>query len=573
MSSIDTDPAHRALKVEAAFCTHRGDRPVNEDYAGIYDGAPERGAVPGFIAAIADGMGGAKGGRVAAELAVRGFIDGCLGQSETLGFARIGARALESINRWIHVIGCTDPQLNGMACTLTALFLCGRQLHVIHVGDSRLYRLREDRLVLMTVDHTLGRPGTSHALTRALGAQDSVRADYAVHSARTHDRYLLCSDGVHGSVSLRQLHDALSQRSAPAETARQLLSAAGEARAGDNATALVIDILGLPAASAADLHLTVAALALLPLPDTGAVIDSFELRSIVADSRYSRVFEAIDSDSGAAVIVKFPKPQPGIEAMLRHAFLRETWIAARVHSPFVAEVIELPTERRSGLYSVMPHYEGETLEQRLLRRPQLGLVAGIGIAMKLAKAVAALHRARIVHRDIKPENVVLERKGGLKLIDLGAARLPDVEDFSVADIPGTPSYMAPELLAGAVGDECSDIFALGVTIYRMFTAGAYPYGEIEPFSHPHFGSPSRLTKHRPDLPAWLDHAVARAIAIDANQRYADVMEFAFELEHGSLHAPSVHRSPLPLYARNPLRFWQVIAALLAVALLLVLRFK
>src|SRR6185436_17851658 len=216
---------------------------------------------------------------------------------------------------------------------------------------------------------------------------------------------------------------------------------------------------------------------------------------------------------------------------------------------------------------VLPNYVGETLEQRLLRRPPVTLTAGLDIALKLAKAVAALHRAGVVHRDIKPENVILQADGGLKLIDLGVARLPQLEDEEQATAPGTPSYMAPELFTGGAADEGTDLFALGVTVYRVFAAGAYPYGEIPPFSQPRFTRLTPLARHRPDLPAWLDHIIARAVAADPKARFADVIEFAFELEHGSLRAVPLSVAPTPLYERNPTRFWQIVSILLLIALL------
>ena len=141
-----SDAASARLQVRAGFCTERGERERNEDYAGVMIEGPRRRARFGVVAAIADGVGGAKGGRVAAELAVRGFIDGELGRDDMLGVRDGAVRIVEALNRWIHAIGAVDAALEGMCCTFTALVMRGRQAHVVHVGDTRLYRLRDDRL-------------------------------------------------------------------------------------------------------------------------------------------------------------------------------------------------------------------------------------------------------------------------------------------------------------------------------------------------------------------------------------------------------------------------------------------
>jgi serine/threonine protein kinase len=349
----------------------------------------------------------------------------------------------------------------------------------------------------------------------------------------------------------------MARRSAPQEAARDLVKAGLASRAGDNA-------------SRVDLELVSARLPLLPLPKSGAVVDGFALETVLADGRYTRVFAAEDQIERRSVIVKFPKPVVDAEGTLRVAFLREVWIASRVRSPFVGDALELSASRQTGLYAVMPFYQGETLEARLVRSPPLSLITGLDYAIKLAKGVAALHRAGIIHRDIKPDNVILEsirdhQSPGLKLIDLGVARLPNMEDFPTQHAPGTPSYMAPELLAGAPGDERSDQFALGVTIYRMF-ARAYPYGEIEPFSRPSLKKPKPLSAYRPDLPAWLDQAITRAAAANPDDRFHDIFEFIFELEHGAMRAAPAASPRQPLYDRNPLLFWKIVSALLALAL-------
>ncbi len=101
----------------------------------------------------------------------------------------------------------------------------------------------------------------------------------------------------------------------------------------------------------------------------------------------------------------------------------------------------------------------------------------------------------------------------------------------------------------------------------MFTGGAYPYGEVEAFASPRLGKATALARLRPDLPAWLDRAIARAIAIDRRERHADAIEFGFELEHGSLRAIPHAIERQSLYDRHPIRFWQLVSLLLFVALL------
>ena len=554
-----------ALRVQVGISSDQGTRERNEDFAACL---PPDTARPALLAAVADGVGGAKGGRVAAETAVRSFLDAQDELNPLRGVKTNAVTALNAINRWIHTQGHADAALQGMACTFTALILRGRQMHLVHVGDSRLYRLRDGKLVRLTTDHVAPPSAMRSMLTRALGAEPDVRIDYEQEAARAHDRYLLCTDGVHGGVSDRAIRDELDRRDAPEETARKLVETALAARIGDNATALVVDVVALPDADQLDLESAVNALPIITAPKSGAVVDGFTLGRMLSDGRYSRVFRAISGADGRAVIVKFPKPAAGAEPVLRLAFLREFWIAARLSSPWIAEVIETPLDRRSALYTMMPFYEGETLEQRLLRRPRVTRTEGIGIATKLAKAVAALHRAGVIHRDIKPENVILQPDGGLKLLDLGVARLPNIEDFPASAVPGTPSYMAPEMIEGQPGDEKSDIFALGVTLFRMFT-GAYPYGEVEAFSRPKFTRPpASVAALRPDLPSWLDQVLLRLIAVRPADRFDDALECIFALEHGELHAAPGVKPRRSLIERDPLRFWQTVSAALAVLLLL-----
>jgi serine/threonine protein phosphatase PrpC len=554
------------IKISVGFVSETGPRKRNEDFGGAVFGpelpAPRR----DVVAAISDGIGSTKGGREAAEIAVRGFLDGFCDLPETMEVRRAAAIVLNSLNGWIHSQGQRDAELMGMGCTFTALVLRGRIAHVLHVGDTRAYRFSRDRLTLLTEDH-IRQDGTgrSSTLVRALGVETEVRLDYTSQVVAQHDRFLLCSDGVHAFLPAEAIADTLRERVSSEDTARALVAAALDAGSNDNCTALVLDVVGLETAATTDIGANITELPLIPVPQGGEAIDGFVLKVLLSEGRYTRLFGAEDEVEGGEVALKFPKPLVASVDTYRAAFIREAWVGARVTSPWLGHVIELPQGRQTCLYTVMPLYQGELLETRLARRPTFGLEEGRNIAIKLARAAAALHRAGIIHRDIKPDNVILEREGSLKLIDLGVVRVRGMEDFPPQDIPGTPAYMAPEMFDGEAGSEATDIYALGVTMFRAFT-GEYPYGNADATSPPRRERPTPLSALRPDLPAWLQAALGRAIARDPADRFRDMAEFAVEIEAGPARAPLEPPRTRTLLERNPVRFWQGVAALLALAL-------
>ena len=556
------------LKVSVGFASETGPRKRNEDFAGAVFGPELPEPRRDVIAAIADGMGGAKGGRVAAEIAVRGFLDGFCDLPETMEVQRAAAIVLDALNGWIHSQGQRDAALKGMGSTFTALVLRGRIAHVLHVGDSRAYRFSRDRLSLLTTDHVRqDGNGRSHILLRALGVETEVRLDYASQPVAQHDRFLLCSDGVHGYLDAETMAEIMRERVSSQDTARAIVSAALRADSTDNCTALVLDVVGLETAQSTEIGASLAQLPLIPVPQGGETIDGLVLKVLLSEGRYSRLFGALDEIEGGEVALKFPKPLVASVDSYRAAFVREAWVGARVNSPWLGHVIAQPPGRQSCLYTVMPLYQGELLETRIARRPAIGLEEGRNIAIKLARGVAALHRVGVVHRDIKPDNVILQSEGSLKLIDFGVVRVPGLEESQPEEIPGTPAYMAPEMFDGEPGNEATDIYALGVTIFRAL-AGEFPYGNIDATSPPRRDRPTPLSALRPDLPAWIQAVLNRAIAVDPAERFRDMSEFAIEMEAGPSRAPLAIQRPRTLYERHPLRFWQGVSALLAGALLL-----
>jgi serine/threonine protein phosphatase PrpC len=557
------------VRASAGFYSEAGVRPDNQDFAGAVFGSELTPPRRDVVAVLADGIGGAKGGRVAAETAVRGFLDGFCDMPETLPVQRAAATIVASLNGWIYGQGHRDAALAGMGCTFTALILRGRMAHILHAGDSRAYRMSASGLSQLTRDHVRARPDGIR-LTRALGVEPDVKLDYLTQPAALHDRFLLCSDGVHGALAAETIAQILSQRSGPEDTAKALVMAALERSSQDNCTALVLDVVALPATTAADVNAVIAGLPILPTPSLGQTIDGFELKALVSDGRFTRLFGAVDAALGD-VVLKFPKFQSTSDETFRSSFLREMWAGWAVNSPFVARMIELtPVQaggRQSALYTAMPLYEGELLETRIRRRPLFGLEEGRAVGVKLSRGLNALHAAGIIHRDVKPDNVMLEPGGGIKLLDLGVVRIPDLEEFPQRDIPGTLAYMAPEMAAGEAGNAATDLYALGVTLFRAFT-GEYPYGNPDAVSGPTRPRPVELCQLRPDLPAWLEAAIVRAVAKDPADRFADMSAFAAELESGPARMGPVLRRPKTFYERAPVLFWQLVSALLAAALII-----
>ncbi|MGI4745752.1 MAG: bifunctional protein-serine/threonine kinase/phosphatase [Janthinobacterium lividum] len=555
------------------WCSVQGRRERNEDFVAFHGGDTGALADHGFVAAIADGVGGHRGGREAAETTVRGFIDAQSSQSPLRSMRDRAALALNTMNQWIHAVGRTDEALDGMATTFTGLILHGRIAHVVHVGDSRLYCLRDGRISRLTTDHASDRPGQSHMLTRAIGLSDELAIATATEPVQVHDRFLLCTDGVHGVLSDAGIARVLAQGD-PSLAAQRLVQAALAARSTDNVSVAVVDVEALPPAQQDELMLALSGLDRLADPQVGHEVDGFRLERLLARGRHARVFVARDLiGEFGDVVLKFPA---GPDEAARRMVLREEWIGLRVRSPWLAAPVPLPADRRQTLYAVQAYHPGETLDQRLRRSPPLSLGAGLAIGIRLGKAVAALHRAGVIHRDIKPENVQLEPGGGVRLLDLGVALVSGLTDQTARgagapdmpdNVPGTASYMAPELLAGGnAGDAGSDLYALGVTLYRAWS-GAWPYGETEPFQRPQFGRATPLATYRPDLPRWLGAVLARAVAVRPDERQDDVVELILELEHGAEMPELFLRGRMTLLMSNPVRFWQAVSLLLALMLL------
>lgn len=208
----------------------------------------------GGLYAVCDGMGGARAGEVASDSACRhllSLVDG-RGRDEDL------VDAVQAANRDVLDQSRRDPALKGMGSTLTAALWEGRDLLIGHVGDSRAYLFRDDRLEQLTEDHSVvgemerdGRLTPAEAeshpyrsiLTRAVGTEDRVEVDIRRIAVQPGDRLLLCTDGLTGMLDDESISRILEEGASPAATAESLVAAALEGGGEDNITVVVLDVV------------------------------------------------------------------------------------------------------------------------------------------------------------------------------------------------------------------------------------------------------------------------------------------------------------------------------------------
>lgn len=557
------------LQVAVGYASLTGPREWNEDFCGLATPDGQELENKGVIAAVADGIGGHKGGREAAEYTVRGLLADYYATPDTWSVPRAIETVTTALNRWVIAEASRNAELAGMATTLSALVLRGRRYHTAHIGDSRIYRMQDGRLAALTVDHTWEHPELKNVLSRAVGLDPRVLMDFADGELALNDRFLLVSDGVWGVLPDTLTAEVLLDHPEPQAAAAALTSLALAHGGHDNATAVVIDVLALPRASLRD---SLESAASLPLPHrlkVGHEIDGLVVEEVLHDARETLLYRVRNLRNGQQLVLKTLQPKLQGDAGASAALLMEEWRARRVLSPYFPQVV--PSDEKSGLYYLMTWHAGATLQARLDADQHfpVGDVVRLGIA--LLKGIAALHRLDIVHRDIKPANVHLAQDGALRILDLGVAlSLGERKAEDLVDQAGTPSYMAPELLAEAPPAPGFDLYAAGVTLYHLLTR-KYPYGEIEPFQKPKFGEPVRPTRWRPEIPGWLENILLKAVAREARDRFETAEEFFLALERGSSR-PLAAPGRQPLVQRNPLMLWKVVAAAsLAVNFILLLK--
>jgi protein phosphatase len=549
-----------ALKLAIGERTATGPRERNEDFCGVVTPSNEQLATKGALLVVADGVSGHYGGREASEMSVRSLLSDYYATPETWEVTAALDKVLGAVNRWVLAQAAKQREMAGMATTLSALVLRGRRYTVAHVGDSRIYRLRAGELHQLTTDHVWDRPDMRHVLKRAIGLDSQLLVDYSEGDLLEGDIFALMTDGVWERLGETRIQQILALYQNPQLAANDLVKAALNSEGQDNATAVVVRVEAVGAENFADLLAASKSLTLPPRLKTGERLDDFEVLELLHESRASLIYKVRHTVTQQVCVLKTLQPLLAQDVESCTGLLNEEWLAKRVVAHFFPQVLPIPMERRSCLYYVMSWHAGATLQKQLDSGLHLTAADVGGIAIRLVKGLAVLHRLNIIHRDIKPANVHMGEDGRLRILDLGVSLNAGMSTTTKAgNNPGTPSYMAPELFSGEMATVQTDLYAVGVTLYHLLTR-KYPYGEIEPFQHPRFTKPIPPTRYRPEIPQWLENIVLKAVAVDPTQRFETAEEMLLALELGEAK-PILAPGRVPLAGRRVAGAWQLLALL------------
>lgn len=502
-------------------------------------------------------------------VALRGLVEGYYGARPTLGQSQALLQALNAINRWMFASRGMDATRPGLAASLSALVLTGRMAAILQIGGGMILRIRAGEVTHLTAPQFIRLAGQSLQLRRALGTDDRVLLDYQEEPVLADDRYILLSEtrspgALDGTIDGRaltelcrsyELAEALAERVATLQPRGSL----GEGQDPPPCrSVIVIDVKSLPEPTVAASEAALSELPLAPVPQEGEVLDGYLIGRTLHRGAYTLLKQAVDTRTKQAVVLKLPLPAMLSDRIFQAGFARESWIGSAIHSPVVGRVIPAEPGRRSCLYIVMPQYRGETLENRIAREPRFALQDIVSIGLQLCRAVEDLRAVQVLHRDLKPENVMLINGGGLRLLDLGLAYLAGVEADTAHGLAGTIRYMAPELLRGAAApDDRSEVYALGVILYRLAAYGRFP--------RPGADIVTALSRQRPDLPPRFNAAVAAALDADPAKRPAQAAVLSRELS-AAMQEKAGGRMALRRFL-SPLAFWRGLAILLGLALI------
>src|SRR6266496_4083965 len=282
---------------------------------------------------------------------------------------------------------------------------------------------------------------------------------------------------------------------------------------------------------------------------SGHVLDSrYQVQKKLGEGGMSFVYLAREVATGQDVAIKVLSPKLATDRSSVERLRREAGLAMRLDHPNVCRILRLGESEDGLIYLVMPFLKGELLSDREVRGGPMDITLGVTLLKQMCAGLHHAHELQIIHRDLKPENVMLvpDDGGGAEravVMDFGLAKErradPAIAKLTATGIIlGTPEFMSPEQIRGKPLDARSDIYAVGIVAYEMFT-GKLPFqgrNAQEMMIARLRGQPIPIRQLRPDITPPVEKALTRALQTSPDDRFTTALEFAQALA-GAGEAP------------------------------------
>jgi len=554
------------LQISYGQYSSKGVKEVNQDFHGICIPNEHQLKYKGIAIALADGISSSNVSDIASQISVNSFLEDYYCTSQTWSVKKSAMRVLTPTNSWLFSqskksIHSYDKD-KGYVCTLSSMILKSNTAHIFHIGDSRIYRIRDKKEQLLTTDHRIRISSQEEYLSRAMGLDSQLTIDYEHIAIEKDDIFILVTDGVYEFLDFKFINETLNIYDGYYDTAaRVLVEKALENGSDDNLTLQIIKIDNLPDKSIKEINEQLEEKKVPSLLEARQEFDGFEvIRNLTSSSR-SHTYVVKDIKSGEKLVLKIPSTELQDDKAHLEKFLIEDWIAKKINNPHVVKSF-VQTRKQNYIYNVTEFIEGQTLTQWMIDNPKPKLEKVRDIIEQIAKGLYAFHKLEMIHQDIRPENIMIDESGCVKIIDFGSTKVAGLDDITTFTeqfhIQGTAMYSAPEYFLGFDGTQRSDIFALGVITYQMLS-GSFPYGvnvskSTTKAAQKKLKYVSIYDEDKKNLPIWVDEAIKKACEIDPSKRYSELSEFIYDLFNPNQNF--LKKTKPPLIQRNPLIFWQ-----------------
>ncbi len=553
-----------SLQVNSGYYSIPGVKDQNEDSCGIVIPNEPLLTTKGIAAVVADGMSASDDGKQASEGCVNGFLTDYFSTPETWSVKNSGQKILSALNRWLHGQGQRKYQSHqGMVTTLSALVFKSNTAYIFHVGDTRIYRLRNNELEQITADHRFAVSKEKNYLSRALGIDLRVDIDYKKLGTEVGDIFIQLTDGVYEFVTDKIIKQTTIDNANDLETlSKKIVGTAVINNSDDNLTCQVIKITHLPNENENEFYEKLTELPFPPPLEPGLILDGYKVIRHLYSNKRTEVYLVQDTETNKNMVMKAPSVNYQDDPEYINQFLHEEWAGRRINNPHVLKVLEI-TRKRTALYYITEYIKGCSLRQWLDDNPRPTLSQIRTFSKQIERGLRAFHRLEMIHQDLKPENILIDENDTFKIIDFGSAKIAGIEEIylpiEVNNILGTINYTAPEYHIGSQGSNRSDIYSLGVIVYEMLT-GHLPYGKEMSAKNIKRARYISVKRYNPEIPVWVDKAIEKAVHINPDNRFSILSEFDYALNKPD--SSLINNDYIPLIKRNPIRTWKIISFIL-----------